>query len=97
MYQHERIKGVNVCIVVIYLYQWLAVISFVSCGFVHCSCCSISDARRSGDRYRRDYNCTVRGVYHSTVTSRAQYWHINPYMLCPCCCLVGRYCVVCRY
>ena len=73
MYQHERIKGVNVCIVVIYLYQWLAVISFVSCGFVHCSCCSISDARRSGDRYRRDYNCTVRGVYHSTVTSRAQY------------------------
>ena len=75
MYQHERIKGVNVCIVVIYLYQWLAVISFVSCGFVHCSCCSISDdARRSGDRYRRrDYNCTVRGVYHSTVPSRAQY------------------------
>ena len=55
MYQHERIKGVNVCIVVIYLYQWLAVISFVSCGFVHCSCCSISDARRSID----DYNCTV--------------------------------------
>ena len=46
MYQHERIQGVNVCIVVIYLYQWLAVTSLVSCGFVHCSCCSISDARR---------------------------------------------------
>ena len=52
MYQHERIQGVNVCIVVIYLYQWLAVTSLVSCGFVHCSCCSISDARRqeTGDR-----------------------------------------------
>ena len=54
MYQHERIKGVNVCVVVIYLYQWLCVL-VISCGFVHCSCCSISDARRSID----DYNCTV--------------------------------------
>ena len=50
MYQHERIQGVNVCVVVIYLYQWLCVL-VISCGFVHCSCCSISDdARRSGDR-----------------------------------------------
>ena len=59
MYQHERIQGVNVCIVVIYLYQWLAVTSLVSCGFVHCSCCSISDARRQ-EIDRRLQFCTSR-------------------------------------
>ena len=60
MYQHERIQGVNVCIVVIYLYQWLAVTSLVSCGFVHCSCCSISDARRRQEIDRRRLQfCTV--------------------------------------
>ena len=59
MYQHERIQGVNVCIVVIYLYQWLAVTSLVSCGFVHCSCCSISDARRRQEIDRRRLTTTI--------------------------------------
>ena len=60
MYQHERIKGVNVCIVGIYLYQWLAVISFVTCGFVIVHV--VLFRMMPGDRYRRDYNCTVPGT-----------------------------------